>query len=113
MVPDRPPLEIASSVNNVFMMLLPAPSAVARPVFSWPGRRPARNHHRLAATQQENHDDDEDQHADRAAADVERVGKKRREYEVHDDLSFVPDGKSFAIAFWMNLTRSGNAGTMG
>ena len=72
MVPERPPLEIASAVNKVFIMSGECSVAWSGEVLGGTAQQ------RLAAKQQ-NHNDDEEKEADRAAANIEGTGKNRRE----------------------------------
>ena len=51
---------------------------------------------RLAA-KQENHNDDDEEEADRTAANIERTGKNRSEYKMHN-VSFCLMG-TFTILF--------------
>ena len=71
MVPERPPLEIASAVNKVFMVEVERAAAEARAGFD--GMAPR------SAAQQEHDYDDGEQQADRAAANPNGTGKNGRD----------------------------------
>jgi hypothetical protein len=71
MVPERPPLEIASAVNKVFMMELNCSVAWSGEIFGGTAQPLAAKH------QNDNHDQENE--AERAAANPDATGKNRRE----------------------------------
>ena len=71
MVPERPPLEIASAVNKVFIMGM---SGQSRSLVQSSGGMAQR----LAAKHQNDHND-QDNEAERAAAYIVEIGQNRRE----------------------------------